>query len=510
MEQNIEISKMKVIFNNFTLKQFLIRENIIMITISLLIGYGIWETVLGWEQLIGFKLSHHYLFPVTGSFYNPGPYCLFLGIIIPLALNNIIKYKRGIFYWEGLIYIILTFSLMPILLGRTGWIATIVGVIVTAFGTGHLKMPHKKKLFLFITFLVFAILIIFYILYKLKPASALGRFFLWGMGMSALMVEPLNGVGWNHVPGVLGFVQENYFSQNQESNFIKVAGSPECAFNEYLQIGIAFGIPALILFILILGYSAYSSWKGKEYGLTGSIVAIAIGCIGSYPFRFYEFIILAGVLIIIGILSFKSNTKYLFFRICLSIGIFFICLISLQGIRHSELIENDWKLKRYAYQYTLSSKSIDFLNSLMIVQKDNPTFLFDYGKALRETKLYDKSNAVLKKGLDVSSDPMFLNLIGKNYQDLGYHEIAEEYYKRSINRLPGRLYPYYLLAKLYSDPLFLNKNKFLEIYNKAMVMEPKVMSPAINDMRNELRETFAMIQTTQPLDSLGQKFSYIK
>ena len=469
----------------------------ILIVTGLIIGYALWQTVLGWQQLLGYKSSHHNLFFVTGSFFNPGPYCLFLGAMIPLALFNMVRCKRGIFYWESLIYIILTFSLMPILMARTGWIATIVGVIVTFFGTGHIKMTHKRKLILIIIFLVITILIISILLYKIKPNSALGRFFLWKIGVSAIMLDPLKGVGWHHVPGVLGIIQEHYFSQNKESVFINVAGSPECAFNEYLQIGIAFGIPALILFILILGYSVYSSWKGKEYGLTGSIVAIAIGCIGSYPFRFYEFIILAGVLMIIGILSFKSNKVYLYFRIGMCLGIFFIGLISLLGIKKINKNDNDWKLKKYAYQYTLSSKNIEYLNSLMITQKDNPNFLFDFGKALRETKLYEKSNEVLKKGLDVSSDPMFLNLIGRNYQNLGDFGMAEEFYKRSINRLPGRLYPYFLLAKLYADPLFLNKEKFMEIYRQVLKLETKVKSPAIKEMRGELKELYDRFNQSQ-------------
>ena len=58
-----------------------------------------------------------------------------------------------------------------------------------------------------------------------------------------------------------------------------------------------------------------------------------------------------------------------------------------------------------------------------------------------------------------SNDPMILNIIGKNYQALGAYEKAEEYLIRSTHRLPGRIYPYYLLVKLYTKPEYQQPEK---------------------------------------------------
>ena len=66
----------------------------------------------------------------------------------------------------------------------------------------------------------------------------------------------------------------------------------------------------------------------------------------------------------------------------------------------------------------------------------------------------------MKEALQRSCDPMILNVIGKNYQQMGDCLSAEDWFIRSTHRLPGRIYPYYLLAKLYAEPGFRQPDKF--------------------------------------------------
>ena len=58
-----------------------IREIIFLV----LIGAGLWECFLGWAQLLGFMPSRHALYPATGSFFNPGPFCGFLSNLVKLS-----------------------------------------------------------------------------------------------------------------------------------------------------------------------------------------------------------------------------------------------------------------------------------------------------------------------------------------------------------------------------------------------------------------------------------------
>jgi tetratricopeptide (TPR) repeat protein len=76
--------------------------------------------------------------------------------------------------------------------------------------------------------------------------------------------------------------------------------------------------------------------------------------------------------------------------------------------------------------------------------------------------------------------------MGKNYQSLLQYELAEQSFKKASNLVPNRLYPHYLLAKLYHE-IGLNEKAQVEA-NIVLTKKPKVDSQAIEEMREELRE----------------------
>ena len=93
----------------------------------------------------------------------------------------------------------------------------------------------------------------------------------------------------------------------------------------------------------------------------------------------------------------------------------------------------------------------------------------------------------LNRALTVSGDPMILNLLGRNAQDKGEFEKAEEFLIRSTHRLPERIYPYYLLVKLYAVPEYYSREKLVRAAEKVLYSEPKVNSTAVREMRQEVR-----------------------
>lgn len=51
-----------------------------------LLAAGAWEALAGWRQLLGLAASHHHRFALTGTFFNPGPYGIFLALTLVVAL----------------------------------------------------------------------------------------------------------------------------------------------------------------------------------------------------------------------------------------------------------------------------------------------------------------------------------------------------------------------------------------------------------------------------------------
>lgn len=101
---------------------------------------------------------------------------------------------------------------------------------------------------------------------------------------------------------------------------------------------------------------------------------------------------------------------------------------------------------------------------------------------------YDEAIKILKEAERYNCNPMILNIIGKNYQKQANYTKAEEYFIRAIHRLPERIYPYYLLAKLYVEPDYYYPVKHDKMKKIVLTKKPKIYSIAIQEMRNDLIE----------------------
>ncbi|WP_162633101.1 hypothetical protein [Echinicola strongylocentroti] len=56
---------------------------------TVLVLGGLAQVIYGELQLYGIYPSLHSGFPVTGSFFNPGPYSGYLSVVFPVAFGGI-------------------------------------------------------------------------------------------------------------------------------------------------------------------------------------------------------------------------------------------------------------------------------------------------------------------------------------------------------------------------------------------------------------------------------------
>lgn len=76
--------------------------------------------------------------------------------------------------------------------------------------------------------------------------------------------------------------------------------------------------------------------------------------------------------------------------------------------------------------------------------------------------------------------------MARNEQAIGQYTAAEEHLREAIELLPARLYPYYLLVKLYADPAFFHPDRLVEAADSVLKKEPLVYNTAIREMREEV------------------------
>lgn len=483
-----------IVFSPKTIKEYLP-----IATSWVFILYGAVETVWGIRQLYGFTYSNHSLYALTGSFYNPGPYSGYLAMIFPICLYEWLKRKdekKTIPFYIALIVMLLILCVLPAGMSRSAWIAaTVSSVYICSMYykieiKNYIKYHRKKTIhYAIVTFILTGIALGG--IYQMKKNSADGRLFMWKIATHAVCEHPWTGAGRTGVPAAYGQAQEDYFAAgNYTEKEELVAGAPEYVFNEYLQVAVAWGIPVLCIGVLIIGGSMYLGHKQGVYGLCGALLSLAVFAFSSYPLQFPAFVSALIILVLtcaVRGLPLENVCFRLLFSLLLLVG-GYGCFRQYQQKKKRVEVCKLWTKNRIFYQSGAYPQAIESYAEIYEDMKWNARFMFEYGHALHKLHQYETSNKVLKEALKVSGDPMILNIIGKNEQNMKNYESAEHWFLRAVHRLPGRIYPYYLLANLYADPAFFQRDKLKQMVGTVLEKEPKVQSTAIKQMRRNARE----------------------
>ena len=481
---------------------------------------GLVESIYGLSQLYGFSRSYHGLYKITGHFFNPGPFSGFVALTVPLALYYVLSrwmeagermqeirspasIGNKIFSEKNVPLLLVCLSVLdlasaalviPATMSRSAWLAIASGVlIVLAFrfdlwpkGKRFFR-KNKSRAVVFMSLSVVIIAVAFAGVYNLKRGSADGRLFLWKIATQAIAKEPVFGVGLGNFAGAYGQAQYNYFSKGIDEKEAMTADCPAYAFNEFLQIGVEQGIIGLLLFLGVVILAIRGCLRDKKKaGILGAIVAVLVFAFTSYPFSVLPICIAFVVVVALanaGMERIKIN------KFILAALFFAICIYNFSFLHNATALTN-----AYASWSRLSlisiSKDMDDNISEDYSKIENwlvryPGYLYSFGNVLAREGKYQQSNGLLFKGMRISSDPKFSVFIGNNYQLMEQFDKAEEYYFRAYYTLPNRLYPLYLLTKLYHDTGQDEKAKAMA--QKLLEKEPKVMSTAVQQMKDYAR-----------------------
>lgn len=294
--------------------RFLSKKNTLFIFCALLIT-GITQAIYGNLQLYGVYPSHHGMFKMTGSFFNPGPYAGYLITIIPIAiclssfkytsLINIVHkstpkpdtsnsknafsirsklasltYRIKPFlllkrYQPNALQYLITVSLIAIILvlpaskSRAAWIAVIgastfilykIWFLDTNSSINKIKSrvrtalkSHFAKTIALVASLIILTSVVF-ALYHFKQGSADGRLLIWKISANMIKDRPLLGYGPNGFQANYMDYQAKFFSKNTTSPESAVADNTKYAFNEFIEISTETGFIGLTLFIVLLSF----------------------------------------------------------------------------------------------------------------------------------------------------------------------------------------------------------------------------------------------------------------
>jgi len=267
------------------------------------------QSLIGLMQLHGRTASHHYLFNITGTFHNPGPFAGFIVSALPLALGVILAFRRfgqsrkrekilkfrkwqvklhdNAFYLQrAIIYlcngvIIMLLLVIPAARSRAAWVAGLAGCAYVLWKhpgiadyrakvTGLLK---RMSFFPRLTVIIFAFILLLPVgmgLYLMKQGSASGRVLMWHVTWEVVKEKPLFGHGTGSFGALYMPAQARWFESGKGTDAqVMVAGSPQAPFNEPLGLCLEKGLVGILLawgiLFLIFYPGTARSGHGKKF-----------------------------------------------------------------------------------------------------------------------------------------------------------------------------------------------------------------------------------------------------
>lgn len=366
------------------------------------------ESTAGLLQLMGVHTPGHAGFAMTGSFANPGPYGGLMAILLAILGVYVLQNRNADKWYDKALVILSSVScamcviVLPASMSRAAWLA--LGVAALVFGFKELNLADRMRRHMPVAVVASVMVVIAMTgIFFLKKDSAIGRLHIWHMELRAIAEKPWTGHGAGTVLGVYGDTQAEYFAEKERSAIIsKVAGCPEYAFNEYLKIGVEHGVPAMLATVAVL---------------------------------------LSLIMVLL-----KSHSPFAYGLIAFSVFAFFS--YPLEAIDIKSDAERKWENIRFFSGMGLYEDAVEELAPLYEDLKENYRYLYDYGYALHKCKRYRESTRILMEGAAISSDPMFYNIMGRNYEALCMYEDAESAYMHAHHMVPQRLYPLTLLMRM--------------------------------------------------------------
>lgn len=458
---------------------------------------GVYEAGLGVWQLVS-GTSRHSLYLMTGSFQNPGPYSAYLmmavvlsmtlsrhgnekivseqlneghGHEVRISLKTLLPVLRT---WLPRVTLLMVILILPATWSRAALVS--VGIVTLWL--------YRQKYWKYRWIVWIGVMVLATGFYFAKQGSADGRMLTWTASLTAWWHKLWLGVGMGGFRAACADGIAELYREHPTSGLFTSGGVTDFAFNDLLNVLVEQGLVGAVLCVVTAVWVLLGLYK-QSLPLFYGLLSLFIFSMFSYPFELLPYQI---ILVLLSAFAAshvdmdKENTHRKLGRVMLLLVLVPIAFFVAKEIQRRH--ETDKEVKMFSGMH--HEAFINDYYELMPMEMDNASFLFDFGKTLREAKRYNDSNAVLRQGAQVSSDPMFWVLIGNNYRDMQCYQEAEEAYQKAFAIMPNRLYPLYQLMGLYEETG--DVEALRRTAREIMALQPKIKSPATEAMADSARK----------------------
>ena len=481
---------------------------------------GLLQAGYGLTQLYGLTSNGNSYFKITGSFGNPDPYAGFLASVMPFAFGMYLFHDKNTglesLKYLGACTLLACLLILPATYIRGAWLAAAAGMgFIIIYKYNLWEWIHRfintttKKIACIVTGLCI-IGTLGWGLYMLKPDSAYGRLFIWKITTGMVADHPVFGAGANRFQAEYNNYQAAYFASGKGNEREKrVADNVRQTHNEYLQILAELGIAGLVLFGGIL-YGLCMGWRqtaGRQDKMTGdsgnsnnvlavsataSLLSTGVLALFSFPFHILPTALNATFLLALcsSLYSIKTQYHISFKRRWIFVPAVIFIVFSLGGLWYTYTTfrqNNGWGK---AVKASFAGRADSLFKHVYPAFKDEGEFLFNYGSYYMRSGRHKEAIPLLERAKAAFADPNLYVLLGMGYQKTEEFQKAEEHFKHASFMRPHKMYPRYLLAKLYRQSG--ETDKAVETAAGILGMEEKIETAAAGEIREEMR---ALIET---------------
>lgn len=425
---------------------------------------------------------------VTGSFDNPAGLAACLTAGMPFLIYGIHAYKKRVV--KGEFGALAVFSVVAVCLSgsRSGMVSLLV--LLLAYFYPYYKGWFRKKRWGIILLSGVVLIALGVTGYLMKKDSADGRMLIWKCAWQMIADKPLTGHGLHGVEAKYMDYQAQYFATHPDSEFADLAGNVKQVFNEYLALGVCFGVISwMVLTGIITGllwcYRKHPSKEGKT-GLL-SLLGIGVFSVFSYPFAYpcIWIIALFCVFLIVRPTLPKGSFQKLQARtitclLCMTVS----CLLTVYTVKRTA---NEWKWQKTAQASIYgNAQALNEYRKLYPPLYDNPYFLYNYAAELHADRQYARSQAIAQRCATYWADYDLELLRGENLCKLERYREAEPHFRLASRMCPSHFVPLYRLYQLYKRQGMTKEAKEMgeHILNKPV----KIDSDLIRAIRKEVQK----------------------
>ncbi len=407
---------------------------------------GCVEILVSILQIFQIFPSFNYFCLFTGTFCNSVVLAMYLSLCIPIGVyfyiqsNNTEKNIWGLMTLTVCLTLLITGS-------RTGFI-TMLCTFVIFFKkniTRRFLSLKNKNIGLFFLFVLLAIML--YTMYLYKADSVKGRLLIWTVAFEMIKENPILGWGSNGFDCFYMIYQAEYLKNHPYSPYIMLASEINNPFNEFLLIGIKYGLISIIVLIIIITIIIRRICRLQSHRkslLLSIIISLILWSMFSYPYR-ELFIILVSFFVLGSIFPIYINRK-VFCWVIFSLGAFsIITLFPIAYYKYSWF--NIQKQSQNENQEMVLDKYYELYNHL----KNETDFLYNYSVILYINGLHERSLLTLQETLKLCNDYNVQMLLADNYRKIGKYEKALQAYKLSNMMVPHKFLPLYYQMEIFKE-----------------------------------------------------------